>query len=493
MSVTNGQNKSGERPGAATAIVGGGISGLATAYELGRCGAPFALFEASDRFGGIVETVRSGEFVIECGPDSWITEKPWAGELAVELGLKDEILPSNDRERRTYLFKDGKLAALPDGMRMMVPVKWAPLLESPLFSWQARLAYLREPRRAAELKASAVQRPDESVGEFVRRHFGDEVTSTIAGPLLAGVFGGDVETLSARAVMPAFVKMEAEHGSLITAMQQNARETPQAIFSSLVSGLGTLVDRLVSSLPPQSLHLKRPVASVSRDISRNGGYWSVTTPAGEYRFDSLVLATPPHITRQLLAPLGGNGHGEGQRMAGLLPQQASSAIVVALAFDAPQAARMRIPRGFGFLVAPPARQAALRGVQPGSLLACTFVDQKFPHRAPAGGALLRAYFGGPSVDALLDESDESLVRRVREQLGHILGPLPEAKETLVRRWPLSLPQYTVGHNERICQLETLARTWPGLHLVGNAYHGVGVSDLIREGRATARKVLGKDV
>ena len=234
------------RPPAATAIVGGGISGLATAYELGRHGAPFALFEASGRFGGIVETVRSRDFVIECGPDSWITEKPWAGELAIELGLKDEILPSNDQWRRTYLLKQGKLSALPDGMRMMVPVKWAPMLESPLFSWQARLAYLREPRRAAELKASAMQRQDESVAEFVRRHFGEEVTNTIAGPLLAGVFGGDVETLSARAVMPAFVKMEAEHGSLITAMQQSGQESkrPQAIFSTLASGLGTLVDRI---------------------------------------------------------------------------------------------------------------------------------------------------------------------------------------------------------------------------------------------------------
>jgi oxygen-dependent protoporphyrinogen oxidase len=200
---------SGAVPSKRIAIVGGGISGLATAYQLARDGVEYTLFEASDRLGGIVETVRSHGFVIECGPDSWVTEKPWARELAVELGLEDQIIPSNDEWRRTYVQQGrGRLAQLipiPDGMRMMIPAKWGPLLESPLFSWQARLAYLREPRRAAELKASAPDQ-DESVADFVRRHFGEEVARTIAGPLLSAVFGGDIAQLSVRAVMPAFVR-----------------------------------------------------------------------------------------------------------------------------------------------------------------------------------------------------------------------------------------------------------------------------------------------
>ena len=167
------------------AIVGGGIGGLATAYQLTCEGVAFTLFEASARLGGIVETVHRQGFVIECGPDSWVSEKPWARELAVELGLEDQIIASNDQWRRTYVQqgrgRNTQLEPIPDGMRMMVPARWGPLLESPLFSWQARLAYLREPKRAEELKRSAPPH-DESVADFVRRHFGDEVAATIAGP-----------------------------------------------------------------------------------------------------------------------------------------------------------------------------------------------------------------------------------------------------------------------------------------------------------------------
>src|ERR1700727_2869042 len=153
------------------AVIGGGIAGVSAAYELARLGAEFVLYEASDRLGGIVETVRRDGFVVECGPDSWVTEKPWARELALELGLENEIIPSNDQQRRTYIVAGRELVAMPDGMRMMVPTKWEPLLNSPLFSEQARLAYLREPERAEELKAS-IPEADESVASFLRRHFG---------------------------------------------------------------------------------------------------------------------------------------------------------------------------------------------------------------------------------------------------------------------------------------------------------------------------------
>jgi oxygen-dependent protoporphyrinogen oxidase len=482
------QSPTGSHP---IAIIGGGISGLAVAYELARLGAEFTLFEASGRLGGIVETVHAQDFVIECGPDAWVTEKPWARELAIELDLEDQVLSSNDEQRRTYLVKSTAgspaLVPVPDGMRMMVPTQWQPVLESALFSEGARQSYLREPGRAHELRAGAVGRADESVAEFVRRHFGDEVTRTIAGPLLAGVFGGDVENLSVRAVMPAFVAMEAEHGSLITALEQRARRPtspPQSIFSSLSRGLGTLVDRLAARLPKASVRLRQPVNSVSRD----GDHWRVTSPAGEQSFGSVVLATPAHVTRGLLASLGESG----SRMAELLPRQASSAIVVALAFNASQTARINVPRGFGFLVPPAAGDAGAPAELHG-LLACTFVNQKFTHRAPDGALLLRAFFGGRAADKLSSASDDSLIRLAREQLARVLAPqenaLPEPAYALVRRWPLSLPQYAVGHLERIAELETMAGHWTGLRLVGNAYHGVGLPDLIRDGRSTARRLL----
>jgi len=462
------------------AIAGGGISGLATAYQLACDGVEYTLFEAADRLGGIVETVRSQGFVIECGPDSWVTEKPWARELAVELGLEDQIIASNDQWRRTYVQQgsEAQLVPIPDGMRMMVPAKWEPLLESPLFSPQARLAYQQEPKRGAELKASAPDY-DESVADFVRRHFGEEVARTIAGPLLAAVFGGEIAQLSVRAVMPAFVRMEAEEGSLIQAVQRRAQQSPQAIFTTLASGLETLIERMVSRLPSASLRLRTPVLRIEADRGR----WRLVTAGGEEHFDAVVLATPLHVTQALLWPLG-----DGARMAGLLPQQATSAIVVALAFAPSQAALMRIPSGFGFVV-----PQAFGGESGPShqLLACTFVHQKFPRRAPEGAVLLRAFFGGESGEALLGETDDKLVERATLQLSRVLGPLPEALETVVRRWPHSLPQYAVGHLERMAELESLVGTMPGLHLVGSAYYGVGLPDLIRQGRATARLLAGQ--
>jgi protoporphyrinogen/coproporphyrinogen III oxidase len=461
------------------AIVGGGISGLATAYQLASDGVAFILFEGSPRLGGIVETVHRQGFVIECGPDSWVTEKPWARELAVELGLEDQIIPSNDQWRRTYVqqgsHRQTHLVPIPDGMRMMVPSRWGPLLESPLFSWQARLAYLREPKRAEELKRSAPAQ-DESVAEFVRRHFGEEVAGAIAGPLLAAVFGGDIAQLSVRAVMPTFVRMEAEEGSLIRALQRRAPQSTQPIFTTISRGLETLVDRMVQRLPVESIRLREPVLRIEAE---NGG-WRLTTASGSTRFDAVVLATPPHVTRGLLQD-------QHARIADRLPTQASSAIVVALAFNAEQAIRLRIPRGFGFIV-PPKPNASPHEPE---LLACTFVDQKFHGRVPPGAVLLRAFFGGRSGDALLGESDDQIAARARLQLARILGPLPEAAETVVRRWPRSLPQYAVGHLERMAELESLLRALPGLSLVGCGYYGVGLPDLIRQGRATARSLAGQ--
>jgi oxygen-dependent protoporphyrinogen oxidase len=434
------------------------------------------LFESSERLGGIVETVHRQGFVIECGPDSWVTEKPWARELAVELGLEGQIIASNDQWRRTYVQQGGvrrtQLVPIPDGMRMMVPAKWGPLLESPLFSWQARLAYLREPKRAEELKQSAPVH-DESVAEFVSRHFGEEVASTIAGPLLAAVFGGDIRRLSVRAVMPAFVRMEAEQGSLIQAVQRRAQQSSPAIFTTLASGLGTLIDSTVARLPDTSIRLRHPVLG----IQAVQGAWRATTAGGSQQFEALVLATPPHVTGPLLQQL----NDQGGRMADLLPRQATSAIVVALAFAPEQAARLRIPRGFGFVV------PQVPGEEH-SLLACTFVDQKFAGRVPPGAILLRAFFGGHSGDALLGEPDDTLIERARLQLGRVLGPLPQAAETVVRRWPLSLPQYSVGHLDRMAELESVVSRTPGLHIVGSAYHGVGLPDLIRQGRDLARSL-----
>jgi len=463
------------------AVIGGGISGVSTAYEFARRGhSDFVLYEASSRLGGTVETVRQDGFVIECGPDSWVTEKPWARELAIELSLEAEIIPSQDAHRRTYLLEGNQLSAMPDGMRMMVPADLETIAASPVFSEKARQAYRDEPSWAAELKAFAAARPedeDESVASLVQRHFGDEVAEKIAGPLLAGVFGGDIRRLSAAAVMAPFVKMEREHGSLVLALQQRqSRGANKAVFTTLKSGLQTLIERMTAAIPPSTIRLGEGVLSVARTL----GGWEVTTHAESVSFDHVVFATPVHITRKLIASLN-------QELQALLDIEATSAVVAAFAFDHKASAKLNIPEGFGFLV--PQRHDAGTSEAGPQLLACTFVNQKFAHRAPEGCVLLRAFYGGQSAPALMDHPDEAVLTLAQRRLSLALGELPPAKITLVRRWPCSLPQYAVGHVARVARVEAIVREIPGLHLIGNAFHGVGLPDLIRQGRLQASQVL----
>jgi oxygen-dependent protoporphyrinogen oxidase len=452
------------------AIVGGGIAGLAAAWqiaELARAGVAVeaTVFESSARLGGLVETVREGGFTIECGPDAWLTAKPWAAELATELGLANELLPSNDSTRKTWLYLDGRLVAMPDGMNMMVPTDLDALANSPLFTPAAVAAYRAEPGRAAELLA-AIPPHDESVADFTLRHFGPEVLARVAAPLLSGIFGGDVQTLSVCAVMPAFVRMERQHGSLIAALQHAFPREPAATFTTLRSGLGTLIDRLVAAIPPHCLRRNTRVASLHPD----GTEWTVTTSSEDHAFDAVLLAAPLDAARTLLHPLL-------PEAAALLPTEASSAVLVALCY--PDDAVLPVPPGFGFLVAPPTDSR---------LLACTFADRKFPHRAPPGGRLVRAFFGGPTAERLIRCANDEVAAIAAMELARILtppAPLPPAAVTIVRRWPRSLPQYAVGHLDRTAELDACLAALPGLHLLGNSCQGVGLPDLIRDARQAA--------
>lgn len=456
------------------AIVGGGVAGLATAYELTRqahdgAALQVVLFEASTRLGGIIETVHEGEFVIECGPDAWVTEKPWARELAEELGLGDEVMASNDATRKTYVLVDKKLQAMPDGMRMMVPSNLDALNGSDLFSDEAKQAFRDEVGRAEELQASAPDE-DESVAEFVQRHFGEEVLEKIGAPLLSGVFGGDVTKLSVRAVMAPFVAMEREHGSLIAAVQARAAASKtSSIFTTLRSGMGTLVDRMIAAIPKDWIRLAAEVRFVS--YGQEG--WLVGTERGVEQFDALMMAAPVDVARWLLEPVDAE-------MALLMAMDASSAVVVGFGF--PNAARFAVPSGFGFLV-PPGPDSLL--------LACTFVDQKFDDRVPQGGRLVRAFFGGKAAERLMRCGNDETAVVARMELARILGPLPEPQVTVVRRWPRSLPQYRVGHLERMKELEERVKALEGLWLLGNGYRGVGVPDLVRDARAAARQIAGR--
>ena len=457
------------------AIVGGGVAGVTAAYELaqlasGGAAVKATLFEASTRLGGVVETVHEGGFTIECGPDAWVSEKPWARELAEELGLGDEVMNAKDAERKTYVLIDGRLRVMPDGMRMMVPADLDALDRSELFSAEAKRAYRNEIKRADELRKSSPAK-DESVSEFVRRHFGDEVLQKIGAPLLSGVFGGDVAKLSVRAVMASFVAMEQEHGSLIAALQRRAASDGRAaVFTTLRSGMGTLVDRMIAAIRKEWIRLGDAVKFVS--YGEEG--WLVGTARGVERFDALLMAAPVDVARELLQPVDA-------RAAELMEMDASSAVVIGFGF--PDASKFTIPPGFGFLVPPDSDQL---------LLACTFVDQKFYDRVPEGGRLLRAFFGGESAKRLMRCGNDEVSAVARLELARILGPLPEPQVTVVRRWPRSLPQYAVGHLERMAELAVRVGQMDGLALLGNGYRGVGLPDLVRDARDAARRLAGED-
>lgn len=458
------------------AIVGGGISGMTAAYECTRHNQTICtLFEASDRLGGTVRTRKIAlpdgrEYTVELGPDGWVSEKPWASDLAKELGLRDELVPSNDVQRRTLLLRNGELQPFPEGMRMMVPLNDAAIRDSSLLSDAAKLCYLQEPSRAEELRALAQTTQDISVADFVRRHYGEEATRTLAGPLLAGVFGGDIERLSAKSVMPAFVAMEREYGSLTLALRARQPNTNAAsgIFTALRVGNLALIEAMNNALPEGCVRTNTPVFALERDGSR----WRVTTAAGSDLFDSVILATPAHVTARLLAPVD-------PRLAELHDMPASSGVMVALLYQEV----VTLPAGFGFLVEQP---------QPGfhpALLAATFSHQKYPHSVPAGCMMLRVFFGCENVSAVESLDDPAIGALAIQQIQKLLPSLPKPFQSLVQRWPRSLPQYWLGHEAAVAEIEHLCQGHPGLYLAGNSYRGVGLPDMVHLAREHARRAV----
>ncbi|MBZ5571508.1 MAG: protoporphyrinogen oxidase [Acidobacteriia bacterium] len=455
------------------AIIGGGISGLSAAFALEkhrRNGAAleYVLFESSARLGGVLVTEHADGCLVEAGPDSFLTEKPWAADLCREVGLGDQLIGSNDPDRKTYILVKGKLVEIPDGLMFMVPTKILPAVLSRLFSSGAKLRMVREwfhPPRKAEA--------DESVAAFVERHYGAEMVDRLADPLLSGVYGGEASQLSVRAVLPRFAEMEAKHGSLGRAMLAARRMMSQAngsarpLFTSLRDGMQQMVDAVVSRLPASTLKTGTPVQSLQRQDSG----WVVSAGYASDQFDAVLVATPATAAAELVRMCSAHLASE------LAAIQYSSSITVNLAFD--KQVRTSLPPGFGFLV--PRSEGKC-------MLAATFVHNKFPHRAPDDRALVRCFVGGSRNDQALALSDEQLLRLVREDLRQIIGLTAEPMFKRIYRWKGAMAQYGVGHLERLQRIDTLLAGLPGLALAGNGYRGIGVPDCVRSGSEAANKV-----
>jgi protoporphyrinogen/coproporphyrinogen III oxidase len=458
------------------AIVGGGISGLAAAFALEerrRAGdsLDYTIYEAGPNFGGVLATEQVDGCLVEAGPDSFLTEKPWAADLCRRLGIEDQLIGSNDSSRRTYVVVKGKLVPLPDGLMFMIPTQLAPALLSTLFSPATKFRMLREWRFSPRQSRS-----DESAAALVERHYGAEMVERLADPLLSGVYGGEASQLSVRAVLPRFVEMESKYGSLgrgMLAARKSGRSSPSgsSIFTTLKGGMQQLTDALVAGLGPESLQAKAHVEA----IQKQDRGWVVSAGYASDHFDGVIVATSATAAGTLFEMTSA------ALAAELKAIPYSSSMTVALGFD--QQVRTALPAGFGFLVP---RSEGKR------MLAATFVHNKFPHRAPPDRALIRCFLGGTRDEQALHLPDEEVLDIVREELRQILGLSAEPLFTRIYRWRGSMAQYAVGHLERLQRIESLLKPWPSLALAGNAYRGIGVPDCVRSGETAAQQVLAAE-
>ena len=419
----------------------------------------------------MIQTEQVEGCTLEAGPDSFLSVKPAALDLIRDLGLADQVIGSNDHLRVTFVRKGGRLVPLPDGLMMMVPTKILPLVTTRLVGWGTKLRMGMELFRSPKPKAG-----DESVADFIAEHYGQEAVDYLAEPLLSGVYGGNPSALSVTSVLPRFVALANQYGSLTRGvLAERAKAAGQRqgavappLFRTLQGGLGQMVDAAAAAVRG-----KAEVRQVrAQTVERTAAGFRIRLDGDWLETDRLVLATEAHNGATLMA-------GMDPRLGELLGSVPySSSMTVALGYDAADLAQP--PVGFGFLVPRKERRR---------LVACTWVGTKFSHRVPEGKIVARCFLGGMQDAAVLDESDDAVTAAVSGELREIAGIAARPRFARIARWPRSMAQYTVGHAQRIAEIEARAAAIPGLYLAGNAYSGIGIPDCIRMGKAAAEAIL----
>jgi len=459
-------------------VVGGGISGLAAAHRIAELNqsTQVTLLEASSRLGGTIATEYRDGFLLERGPDSFISEKPEAVALAKRLGLESQLIQTNEEYRRSFIVRRGRLRPVPEGFQLLAPSRMWPFLTSDIFSVAGKMrmaADLFLPRKSTN--GTNDESIDESLASFVRRRLGREALERMAQPMVGGIYTADPETLSLRATLPRFLDMEREHRSLILAMLRQSQVQKSgtsgarySLFLSFDRGMQVLVDELAKL--KADIRLNTRVDHLSQDAQT----WTITTNTGEHlQAGAVCLALPAFVTASLLENVSGT-------LAAKL-NQIKYASTATINFAYKRSDVNHPLNGFGFVVPL---------VEKRSLIACTFSSVKFSGRAPSGHVLLRAFAGGALQPDIFALDEPEMATRVEADLRELLGITAKPLFTEVAKWERSMPQYEVGHLDRINEIEKEVSKLPGLTLAGNAYRGAGIPDCIRSGQSAAESIIG---
>jgi len=434
------------------AILGAGISGLSAAYFLQQNATPLEihLYEAESRSGGVIRTDHMDGYPVEAGPDSFLTQKKRGIELCKELGLGDCLVGSNDSIRKTSLFHNGKLHPLPEGLFLMVPTRVLPFAATDLISWPGKFAALSDLFLYPEEQ-------DLPVAEFIEKRFGKEILERIAEPMLAGIYGADVSRLGLEPALPQIWEIQKKGSLIRNLMRRGSLPSQESLFTTLTGGMETLINRLCEKCTQVDFRLNSPVAS----IVNKEGFWEVN--GGEY--DAVVVATSsvPEIVSE-----------HGRRITSLIRSiRRNSAIVVVMMF-----AGVRRD-GFGWLVP----QAERR-----SVLACTYMSNKFPGRSGPDRFLVRLFIGGDQADQWLERPDHEIMEEACSELRRICGIESAPALTGIYRWRRAMPEYGVGHKRLVETIDGLTELETGLYLTGNYFSGVGISDCIQHAEKKILKI-----
>ncbi len=445
---------------------------MAAAYKLHESDANLkvAVLEAAPRCGGVISSVRQDQLLFEEGPDSILTQKPWALSLIKRLGLNEHIIETERENRRTYVAWNGKLHALPDGFVMLAPTNFVSFFRSTLFSPLGKLRMALEtllPRKEDDA--------EESLAGFVRRRFGNEALERIAQPMIGGIYTADPEKLSLNATMPRFLDLEKQNGSVIAGLMKSDRKTSGArysLFISLDQGLGLLVDTIIAKLNPGTIKTNTPVSAIKKSSSG----FEVETKDGEIiHTDAVIVATPSFQASKML-------HGLDDQLAQRLAQiEYAPSAILNLAYK-----KTDVPsfKGFGFVV--PSKERS-------SIIACTFVSQKYAKRAPEDTVMLRVFMGGALAKDVYALSDTELIKSARKELKKYLHLDAEPVELKLTRYPNSMPQYHLGHMALIADIQQLSARYTGLAFAGNYMQGPGIPDCICTGETAAESILGSSI